>query len=112
MKRPGWITLLCLIGFITVVLTFPQMFSPPVKKLGNLVPALYGVLVASLFIASIGLWHYKQWGALLFLITLFVKLAFYILTDTIESGFYIHAFMLILASVVLWRHFVKMDANL
>ncbi len=112
MKRPRIITFICIIGFIMVLITFPQMFSPTIKKLGSLVPALYGILVAFQFMACIGLWHYKQWGALLFLVSVFAKLVFYILTNQFNFGYYVNCFILILSSLVLLRHFVKMSKNL
>lgn len=112
MKRPSIITFICIIGFITVVFTFPQMFSPEIKKLGSWVPAFYGLLVAAEFMACIGLWHFKQWGALLFLAALFAKLAFYIVTNDMNFGFYFQSVILIIASLILWRHFIKMNPNL
>lgn len=112
MKRPRIITFICIIGFVMVLITFPQMFSPTIKKLGSLIPALYGILVAFQFMACIGLWHYKQWGALLLLVSVFAKLIFYILTNQLDFGFYFHCFILMLSVVVLMRHFVKMNKNL
>lgn len=112
MKRPRIISFICIIGFLMVVVTFPQMFSPGVKKLGILAPALYGILVALLFMACIGLWHYKQWGAALLLISLFTKLIFYILASQIESGFYLHLILLVFVLPVFKAHYVKMNQNL
>jgi hypothetical protein len=50
------------------------VFSPGVKNVGIWFPALLGLIVASRFIAMIGVWHMKKWGILLFYIAMFMKL--------------------------------------
>lgn len=111
-KRPGIITLICIIGYISVVISFPQVFSPQVKKLGVLMPAVYGILVAARFIACVGLWYFKQWGLQLYLLSLFAKTLFLLLTDQIGFIFYLNLLTDMAFSAILLRFYRKMDQNL
>jgi hypothetical protein len=112
MKRPGIITFICIFGFIYVILTFPQVFSPPVKRLGIFIPALYGVLVAAHFMACVGLWYYKQWGVRLYFLAFFARTLFFILTGQTGTGFYVNIAITVAFSVFLLRHYPRMNANL
>ncbi len=67
--RPVLVTFICVIGFIGVILSFPSIFSPFVKKMGDFYPALFGCLIAANFIAVVGVWNMKRWGFTLFLIS-------------------------------------------
>ena len=55
MKRPKIITVFCVLMYVGLLISFPQVFSPGVKKLGVFVPAIYGLLVAAQFIATVGI---------------------------------------------------------
>lgn len=72
-KRPLYISILCVIGFLWVVISFPSVFSPEVKRSSVFLPALYGIIIASQFIALIGVWHMKQWGVNWFIGVFFLK---------------------------------------
>jgi hypothetical protein len=111
-KRPGIITFICIIGFIWVIFTFPAVFSPSVKKLGDFVPAVYGLLVAGSFIAYIGLWHMKQWGVLLFLTVFFIKTLFLLLINDLEGSSIGGVVISVIFASILFRFYPKMDVNL
>jgi hypothetical protein len=112
MKRPRIITIICIIGYLSVLISFPQVFSPSLKRLGLFIPAIYGVLVAMSFMAYVGLWYFKQWGAALFLISFFGRIIFFIATGQIGPGLYVSAAVNCLFIFLLLRHYGKMDANL
>lgn len=112
MTRPKIITFICIIGYLSVVFTFPQVFSPQIKKLGVLMPAIYGILVAANFIACVGLWYFKQWGVQLYLISVFAKTLFYLLVDQLGFGFYFNSILAIVFLFILLRFYPKMDPNL
>ena len=112
MKRPGVITIICVIGYLSVLFAFPQVFSPPVKKLGLLMPAVFGIIIAAQFISYVGLWYYKQWGVELFVLCFFVKTLFYLFTDQVGVSFYIGVALSIVFIVLLFRHYPKMSPNL
>jgi hypothetical protein len=111
-KRPKLITTVCIIGYLTVLLTFPQVFSPSIKKLGIFMPAIYGVLVASHFMACVGIWHFKQWGAQLYVITFFAKIVFFLLISQLSFGFYFGSLISLLSVFVLLPHYRNMNSNL
>jgi hypothetical protein len=112
MERPKIITIICILGFISIVFTFPAVFSPSVKKLGDFVPALYGFIVACSFISYIGLWHMKQWGVQVFLFIFFVKTIFLILINDLGPGTITGIIFAIICTGILLRFYRKMDLNL
>jgi hypothetical protein len=112
MKRPGIITTFCVIGYLSIMFTFPQVFSPGIKKLGVFMPAGYGVLVAANFIAYVGIWYFKQWGVQLFLLSFFAKILFYISISQFGFFFYVNTFISVVFIVVLLRFYTRMNPNL
>src|ERR1035437_959855 len=83
-KRPILLTIVCVLGFTWIVFSFPAVFSPSVKKLGDWYPALFGLMVAASFISYIGVWYMKRWGVNLFIITFFVKEIILILINDVS----------------------------
>jgi hypothetical protein len=112
MNRPRIISIICIVGYLSVVFTFPQVFSPQIKKLGVLMPAIYGILVAANFIACVGLWYFKQWGVQLYLISVFAKTLFYLLVNQLGFGFYFNCILSFIFIIILMRFYPKMDRNL
>jgi hypothetical protein len=112
MVRPRIISIICIIGYISVVLGFPQIFSPQIKKLGVFMPAIYGILVSLYFIACVGIWYFKQWGVELFLITFFAKILFFVFTNQFDAGFYFGNFISIVSIIILLRFYRRMNPNL
>jgi hypothetical protein len=112
MKRPRIITTICILGYLTVLFSFPQVFSPSVKKLGVWMPAVYGILVAMHFISCVGLWYVKQWGVELYLIAFFAKTIFFLTTDQTGVTFYLGLVFSICFSIILLRFYRRMSPNL
>lgn len=112
MKRPGVITFICVLGFLTIIFSFLQVFSPGVKKLGQFVPAIYGILVAAYFMSLVGLWYVKQWGVELYLITFFARTLFFLITGQTGFTFYFGLLLSICFSIILLRFYRRMSPNL
>jgi hypothetical protein len=112
MKRPAIITFICVLGFISIVFSFPQVFSPQVKKLGTLMPAVFGLLVAADFMAYIGLWYLKRWGADLFTATYFIKTLLDIVLDQTGPTFYMGQVFSVFFIIVLLSYYRRLDKNL
>jgi hypothetical protein len=112
MKRPTIITVICILGYISVLFTFPQVFSPGIKKLGIFMPAIYGILVATHFIACVGLWYFKQWGVQLYLLSFFAKILFFMLTNQTGISFYAGTTISLVFTVILLRYYGRMSPNL
>ncbi len=108
-KRPKLLTIVCVLGFTWIVFSFPAVFSPSVKKLGDWYPALFGLIVALSFIAYIGVWHMKRWGVNLFAITFFVKQILFVLINDINYIGITLSFLFIIAMVFYYK---RMDVNL
>jgi hypothetical protein len=112
MSRPRIITFICIIGYLSVVFTFPQVFSPAIKKLGVLMPAIYGILVAAFFIACVGIWYFKQWGVQLYLTVFFAKVLFNLYINESGPGFAINTALTLVFSLILLRFYRRMSPNL
>lgn len=108
-KRPKLVTLVCVLGFIWIVFSFPAVFSPSVKKLGDWYPALFGLIVAMSFISYIGVWHMKRWGVSLFIIAFFIKEMILILINDINYIGIIFSALFISIMVFFYK---RMDVNL
>lgn len=108
-KRPLLLSILCIIGFIWVIFSFPGIFAPAVKKLGDFYPALVGLIVAATFISLIGLWHMKRWGVNLYVAVFFIKQLFLIwINDTNIPGIIVS----ILFIACMLPYYKRMDSNL
>jgi hypothetical protein len=75
-------------------------------------PAIYGILVAANFIACVGIWHFKQWGVQVYLISTFGKVLFYLLINQLDTSFYVGSVLSLFFSLILIRHYPKMSPNL
>ena len=87
------------------------MFSPSIKKIGMFAPAVYGAITAFQFISFVGLWHYKQWGALGFIIVFFSKMYFNISINDVGALFYTYVVISITSLVFIIKHYKHMDPN-
>jgi hypothetical protein len=112
MKRPLILSIICVIGFLWVVITFPGVFSPSVKKLGVFMPAVYGLIVAATFISFIGVWHLKRWGMELYALSFFSKMLFFILTKSFEMTSYVGIVFSAWFMITYLFYYKKMDVNL
>lgn len=73
MKRPWYISIFCITGWFWLFVIFPSVFSPETKKIHLLLPSLYTIIIAFLFIALVGVWYLKKWGLEMFFVFLFFK---------------------------------------
>ncbi len=108
-KRPKLLSLVCIAGFIWIVFSFPAVFSPTIKKLGDWYPALFGLIVAVSFISYIGVWHMKRWGVSLFIIAFFIKEIILILINDIN---YIGMGFSISFIIIMLFYYKRLDVNL
>lgn len=108
-KRPKLLTFVCVLGFTWIVFSFPAVFSPSVKKLGDWYPALFGLIVAVSFISYIGVWHMKRWGVSLFIVAFFVKEMILILINDINYIGIVFSSLFIIIMVFFYK---RMDVNL
>jgi len=108
-KRPKLITIICVIGFVWVVISLPGVFAPSVKKINDWMPALLGAIRASMFIAFIGVWYMKQWGVRLFISIFFVKEIIFLLIDDTNFLSVVLSIFFIICMLIFYK---RMDPNL
>ena len=108
-KRPALLSVVCILGYIWVLFSFPSVFSPSVKKLGDWYPALFGLMVASTFISYVGVWHMKRWGVQLFAISFFVKETVLVLINDVSIVGIVFSLFFISSMLPFYK---RMDLNL
>ena len=108
-KRPKLLSIVCVLGFIWIVFSFPAVFSPSMKKLGSWYPAILGLIVAANFISLIGVWHMKRWGVHLFVISFFTKEILQVLINDLN---YFGITASIIFIVIMLLFYKRMDLNL
>lgn len=111
-KRPKIITLICVLGFIWIVFTFPGMFSPETKKMGDWVPAIYGFVIALSFISFIGVWNLKRWGVEMYIGVFVAKLIFFLLTDQLNGTTYAGVVFSVWFIITFLFYYRRFDPNL
>ena len=83
-KRPILLSIVCIVGYVWVFINFPGIFSPFLKKQGDWMPAIFGLIVAAEFIGYVGVWHLKKWGVNLYIVASFSKYVFSLATDSVN----------------------------
>lgn len=110
-KRPVILSIISIIGWIMVVLSFVYAFSPTVKKIGEFFPALYSFVVCLQFISFVGVWYMKKWGMHVLIVAFFAKnilLVFMNSFTPFDLTFLVSAIFII----ILLFYYRRMDINL
>lgn len=108
-KRPKIISIVCVIGYIWVILSLPSVFSPAIKRMGDWYPALFGLFTALYFFSYVGIWNLKKWGAHLLISAFFFETTTTYLLEKISAlGIIIGAFSIL----VLLFYYKNLDENL
>ena len=108
-KRPVLLTIALVIAYIAVIISFPNVFSPFIKRLGDWFPALFGSLISFRFISLVGIWFMKQWGVRLFLIVFVVYEFINFLIDDIS---YFELGLSAVLGIIFIAFYNRMDNNL
>jgi hypothetical protein len=111
-KRPKVLTLICVLGFIGVILSIPSIFSPFTKRLGMWFPALFGAIVACHFIALIGIWHLKRWGVELYVGTFLASMIVSTLIEDFDFMFSVGLLFRLWFIPTFLYFYKRMDRNL
>ncbi len=110
--RPKSISVVTVIAIILVLLAFPMLFTPSIKRMGDFVPMIIGIIITLQFVSLIGIWHMKQWGVQLFIIMFCVRIITFMFLDLYTFRFYFNIFYSLLFIVFFLIHYRKMDNNL
>jgi hypothetical protein len=111
-QRPKIISIVSVIAIILILLAFPMMFMPSIKKLGDFVPMIIGVIITMQFISIIGIWHMKQWGVQLFITIFTIRVITFMILDLLDVRFFVNVFYSIVFIIFFIIFYKKMDKNL
>lgn len=110
--RPKIITITSVIAIILILLSFPMLFMPSIKRMGDFIPMILGIIITMQFVSMIGIWHMKRWGVQWFITLFFVRVITFMLLDMFSFRFYFHIFYSVLFMILFLWHYKKMDINL
>lgn len=110
--RPKTISVVSVIAIVLILLSFPLLFMPSIKKMGDFVPMLLGIIITLQFISMIGIWHMKKWGVLLFIIMYCLRVVTFMNLNLYGFRFYFFVFYGLVFTIIFVFHYKKMDDNL
>lgn len=92
MQRPKSISVITVTAIVLVLLAFPMLFTPSIKRMGDFVPMILGIIITLQFVSLIGIWHMKQWGVQLFIIMFCVRVITFMFLDLYTFRFFFNIF--------------------
>lgn len=110
--RPKSISIITVTAIVLVLLAFPMLFMPSIKRMGDFIPMILGIIITLQFVSLIGVWHMKQWGVRLFIIMFFIRVITFMLLEMYTFRFYFNISYSLIFLVFFLIHYRKMDANL
>ncbi len=110
--RPKLITITSVIAIILILLAFPLMFMPSIKKLGDFVPMILGIIITLQFVSIIGIWHMKRWGVLLFIIMFTIRVFTFMYFELYGFRFIFNICYSCLFIIFFTMYYKTMDKNL
>lgn len=110
--RPKAISAITVIAIILILLAFPMLFMPSIKRMGDFIPMILGIIITLQFVSLIGVWHMKQWGVQLFIIMFCIRVITFMFLDIYNFQFYFSITYSFLFIVFFLIHYRKMDTNL
>lgn len=110
--RPKTISVITIIAIVLVLLAFPMLFMPSIKRMGDFIPMILGIIITLQFVSLIGIWHMKQWGVQLFIIIFCLRVITFMFLEMYTPRFYFNIFYSVIFIIFFLFHYRKMDANL
>ncbi|HRG00777.1 MAG TPA: hypothetical protein PKZ75_06650 [Bacteroidia bacterium] len=111
-QRPKSISVITVTAIVLVLLAFPMLFTPSIKRMGDFVPMILGIIITLQFVSLIGIWHMKQWGVQLFIIMFCVRVITFMFLDLYTFRFFFNIFYSVVFIIFFLIHYRKMDTNL
>ncbi len=111
-QRPKSISIITVTAIVLVLLAFPMLFTPSIKRMGDFVPMILGVIITLQFVSLIGIWHMKQWGVQLFIMMFCIRIMTFMFLDLYTFRFFFNIFYSLIFIVFFLIHYRKMDTNL
>ncbi|MBA4241709.1 MAG: hypothetical protein C0448_13365 [Sphingobacteriaceae bacterium] len=111
-QRPKSISIITVTAIVLVLLAFPMLFTPSIKRMGDFVPMVLGIIITLQFVSLIGIWHMKQWGVQLFIIMFCVRVMTFMFLDLYTFRFFFNILYSVVFIIFFLIHYRKMDTNL
>jgi len=111
-QRPKSISIITVTAIVLVLLAFPMLFTPSIKRMGDFVPMVLGIIITLQFVSLIGIWHMKQWGVQLFIIMFCVRVITFMFLDIYSFRFFFNILYSVIFIIFFLIHYRKMDTNL
>ncbi|HTL82375.1 MAG TPA: hypothetical protein VL651_11755 [Bacteroidia bacterium] len=111
-KRPIIISMFCVVGFIVSAFQIILISYPGIRGIAKWYPIVYGFLTAFRFMATVGVWHMKKWGAELFTYVTLFKILVLVLVDDFTMLAKLDAFVSVIFSVIFMLFYKRMSRNL
>lgn len=111
-QRPKSISIITVTAIVLVLLAFPMLFTPSIKRMGDFVPMILGIIITLQFVSLIGIWHMKQWGVQLFIMMFCIRIMTFMFLDLYTFRFFFNIFYSLIFIVFFLVHYRKMDTNL
>ena len=111
-QRPKSISIVTVMAIVLVLLAFPMLFMPSIKRMGDFIPMILGIIITLQFVSLIGIWHMKQWGVQLFIVMFSIRVITFMYLDMYTFRFYFNIFYSALFFIFFLIHYRKMDSNL
>lgn len=111
-QRPKIISIISVTAIILILLAFPLLFIPSIKRMGDFIPMTIGIIITLQFISVIGIWHMKQWGVQLFITTFTIRVITFMLLEIFDFRFLFNIFYSLVFIIFFLIYYKKMDKNL
>jgi hypothetical protein len=111
-QRPKIISIITIIAIILILLAFPMLFMPSIKRMGDFIPMTIGIIITLQFISVIGIWHMKQWGVQLFIAMFTIRVVTFMLLEVFDFRFFFNIFYSLLFIIFFLIYYKEMDKNL
>jgi hypothetical protein len=111
-QRPKSISIITVTAIVLVLLAFPMLFTPSIKRMGDFVPMVLGIIITLQFVSLIGIWHMKQWGVQLFIIMFCVRVITFMFLDLYTFRFFFNILYSVIFIIFFLIYYRKMDTNL
>ena len=111
-QRPKIISIISVTAIILILLAFPLLFIPSIKRMGDFIPMTIGIIITLQFISVIGIWHMKQWGVQLFITTFTIRVITFMLLEIFDVRFFFNIFYSLVFIIFFLIYYKKMDKNL
>lgn len=112
LPRPKLISITTALAIVFVLSSFPILFMPSIKKIGDFIPMLLGLIITLQFISLIGVWHMKRWGVELFIIVFFIRLLTFLILGLQDFRLYFNITYSVIAIGCFMLYYKKMSHNL